>query len=439
MAEGDRLRAGFQLGQWLVRPQDGSLGAPAGTARIEPLLMELLVCLCARAGQVVSKQQLIDAVWGGRFVSDETIKSSLYQLRKALDDSTRQPRFIETLPKRGYRMLVQPAPLQTESRSTTTQAEQLYGKGHELLSSQPSPASLKQARLYFERATQTDPSSARALAALAHTYILSVSVGLDAGNVLFPRAQAAAARAVELDPNLAEAHVALGVVQLLQHYDFNLAEDELRLALRLNPEDTPAHRWYARLLSWHGRHAEAIAEARRALALDPLSLPARRDLLEVLFFARRYDETIAEAQQLCDMSPSSPEVQLGVVWIYYLQKRDAEAFSSLMAGLTSLGVAQPLLERVKKTFQRSGMAAVLRRWVEMLEQQKSVGLRAEVDLLVLRALLGDKDRCFELLEAAHQARSPYLLGLPVSPVFDALRSDRRYSRFMKRLGLPAAG
>src|SRR5262249_61840576 len=115
MSEGTRLRAGFQLGKWLVRPQDGSLSAPARTARIEPLLMELLVCLCSRAGQVVSKQELIDAVWGGRFVSDETIKASLYQLRKALDDSSRQPRFIETLPKRGYRMMVQPAPLEVDS------------------------------------------------------------------------------------------------------------------------------------------------------------------------------------------------------------------------------------------------------------------------------------------------------------------------------------
>src|SRR5262249_17882255 len=163
---------------------------------------------------------------GGRFVSDETIKASLYQLRKALDDSSRQPRFIETLPKRGYRMMVQPAPLEVDSTSTAgrTEAEDLLRKGHELLSGQPNAHSLKQARLYFERATQADPSSAAALAALAHTYILAAYVGLESGSELFPRAQAAAARAVELDSNLAEAHIALGAVRLVQNYDFNSAE-----------------------------------------------------------------------------------------------------------------------------------------------------------------------------------------------------------------------
>jgi len=441
MTGGAGLRAGFQLGEWLVRPQDGSLSAPAGAARIEPLLMELLVCLCSRAGQVVSKQDLIDAVWGGRFVSDETIKSSLYQLRKALDDSPRKPRFIETLPKRGYRMLVQPASLSLNSTSTAgkTEAEDLLRKGHELLSGQPNAASLKQARLYFERATQADPSSAEALAALAHTYILAVYVGLESGSELFPRAQAAATRAVELDSNLAEAHVALGAVQLVQKYDFNSAEKEFQTAIRLKPEDPAAHCWYARLLSAQGKHAEAVAEVRRALQTDPLSLPVRRDLLEALFMARRYDETIAEAQHLFDLSPSSPEIQLGLVWIYHVQKREKEAFSSLVAGLTSLGVAAPLQERAQKAFQRSGMDAVLRLWVEVLEQQKSVGQKADADLLVLHALLGNKDRFFDLLEEAHQVRSPFLLRLPVSPVFDSLRSDRRYSRFVKRLGLPAMG
>ena len=436
MVERTKLRTGFQLGEWLVRPQDGSLGAPPRTARIEPLLMELLVCLCARAGEVVSKQELIDAVWEGRFVSDETIKASLYQLRKALDDSSRQPRFIETLPKRGYRMLVQPKPL---SPGDKTEAGDLLRKGHELLSGQPNAPSLKQARLYFERATQADPSSAAALAALAHTYTLAVYVGLDSGSELFPRAQAAATRAVELDSNLAEAHVALGAVRLVQNYDFNSAEKEFQTAIRLKPEDPAAHCWYARLLSAQGKHAEAIAEVRRALQTDPLSLPVRRDLLETLFMARRFDETIAEAQHLLDLSPSSPEIQLGLVWIYHLQKREKEAFSSLVSGLTSLGVAAPLLERAQKTFQRSGMDAVLRLWIDVLEQQKTVGQKADADLLVLHALLANKDRCFELLEEVHQLKSPFLLRLPVSPVFDSLRSDRRYSRFVKRLGLPAMG
>src|ERR1041385_4936552 len=101
--ERTRLLAGFRLAEWIVRPEDGSISSAGCTMRLEPLLMDVLVFLCSRAVQVVPKQDVLNTVWGGRFVSDETVKGSFYQLRKALGDNPRQPRFIETLPKRGYR------------------------------------------------------------------------------------------------------------------------------------------------------------------------------------------------------------------------------------------------------------------------------------------------------------------------------------------------
>src|SRR6185312_16333528 len=105
----EQLAMGFRLGDWTVRPVDGSISSHAGTTRLEPLGMDLLVFLCSRAGQVVTKDETLAAVWRGRLVSEETIKSSFYQLRKALGDSPREPRYIETIPKRGYRVLLDPA------------------------------------------------------------------------------------------------------------------------------------------------------------------------------------------------------------------------------------------------------------------------------------------------------------------------------------------
>lgn len=103
-----RLRKGFELGEWTVKPEDGSLTSPERTARLEPLQMDLLVFLCSRAGRVVTRDEILEAVWRGRFVSDDTVKSTFYQLRKALGDAPRKPRYIETLPKRGYRTLLDP-------------------------------------------------------------------------------------------------------------------------------------------------------------------------------------------------------------------------------------------------------------------------------------------------------------------------------------------
>src|SRR5262249_8789031 len=119
---------------------DGSLRSPSRSGRLEPLLMQLLVFLCSRAGQVVSKQELLETVWG-RLVSDETIKASIYQLRRALGDDSRRPRFIETLPKRGYRLLVTPEPSTNRSKPRdVTEARYLVERGRAAMGGQPNGA-----------------------------------------------------------------------------------------------------------------------------------------------------------------------------------------------------------------------------------------------------------------------------------------------------------
>src|SRR5262245_29848181 len=96
----------FRLGDWVVHPQDGTLRSSGASRRIEPQVMHLLVFLASRSGGAVSKQEILDHVWKGSLVSDDALTGAIYQLRKALGDDARQPRFIETIPKRGYRLLV---------------------------------------------------------------------------------------------------------------------------------------------------------------------------------------------------------------------------------------------------------------------------------------------------------------------------------------------
>ncbi len=428
--------AGFRLGEWTVRPEDGSVTSTTGGAtRLEPLLMELLVYLCSRAGQVVSKQDLLDAIWQNRFVSDDAVKGCFYQLRKALGDSPRKPRLIETLPKRGYRMLVQPAHLSETRAEAINQVEELYRKGHSLLSEQPNAATLKQARLYLERATEADPRHAQAMASLAHTLILLLTLGSGSGAELLARAGNLASRALELNPRLAAAHLALGVVRVLHDHDMASAEQEFRHAIALEPASSASHRWYARFLSCHARHNEALIEIRQALEDDPLSLALRRDLLDILFMARLYDESLAEAHRLLEAPGHAPDVQLGLVWLHYLCGREQQAFEAFRAGLQSLGVASHLLQQAADAFQRGAMVAVFRLWVELLESQAALGHKA-IDLLPLYALLGENDRCFRLLDLIYREEHPYLLSVPVSPLFDRLRADPRYLEFVHRLGLP---
>jgi DNA-binding winged helix-turn-helix (wHTH) protein/Flp pilus assembly protein TadD len=403
--------------------------------RLEPLLMELLVFLCERAGEVVPKQAILDGVWGGRFVSDETVKGSFYQLRKALGDDPRQPRFIETLPKRGYRVLSRPQPLEPASPSLTP-ADALYEKGRAAMAGQPSIASLQQARLYFERGIEANPSHAAAHAALAHAYLLALTLGFGRGCDLLPPARASATRACELDPQLAEACTMLAMVRFLHDRDFPAAEREFRTALELDPSDATAHRWFARFLSSQVRHAEAIVEARCAVQADPLSLLAHRDLLEVLATAGRYDEALVEARALFDLSQHAPAIHLGMVWFYHLRGDAQGALTSFLTGLEQMGVAPAMLEQSRGIFERGGMPAIFRMWMQMLEHEAALGQKNQIDMLVLTALLGECDRCFALLDVACNEGNPFVLWVPVSPLFDSLRSDPRYPAFVVRLSQP---
>lgn len=440
MSERLLLVKGFCLGEWLVTPEDGSLSSPTVNTRLEPLLMEVLLFLCSQDGRVVSMQDLLDTVWHGRLVSNETIRGSLYQLRKILNDTPHRPRFIETLPKRGYRMLVHAVPLEPEQRNgaSISIAQGLTRKGQAALAGQHNATSLMQATVYFERATHLDPQNAEAFAGLARTHTLMVSIGAGRASDFLPKARASAFRATELDAKSGESHLALAVVHMVLDHDFVTAEGQFREAVELAPDDSLAHRWYARFLSSQARHDEAIAEARRAIEADPLLLVARRDLAMILVIAGRYDEALAETNQLSDIAPENPEMHFGLTLFYRLVNLDRKAFDSFIAYLTLLGVAPRVMEEARKAFRRGGIPAIFSFWVDVLENEARPEPRNQWHLLVLYSLLGRKDRCFKMMELAYEQRNPSLLFLPVSPLFASLRLDRRYSQFLKRLGFHSA-
>jgi DNA-binding winged helix-turn-helix (wHTH) protein/Tfp pilus assembly protein PilF len=422
-----QLTMGFRLGDWTVRPADGSISSPAATTRLEPLTMDLLVFLCSRTGEVVTKDETLAAVWHGRLVSEETLKSSFYHLRKALGDSPREPRYIETIPKRGYRVLLEPIPLASSTRGT--RADDLYLKG-KAFSAQPGATDLKQALLYLERAVELDPQHAEAATALAHMYIRCTALGLGGGHDLLSHAQSLAGHAGEISPMLASAHLATAITRLLLDHDVAMAESSLKKAIDLDPDDAQAHAWYARFCYFVGRREDAVNEARRAVALDPLSLGVRRDYIETLLTIRRFDEAIAEARSLIRTSPPAADVQLGLSWVYYLAGDEQEAFACAFSGFKNLGVASKLLDRTAASFREGGMVAVFRLWAKLMQEQADVGNKT-LDLLILHSLLGDTDEAFALIDRLVKQSHPAMLSLPGSPIFDKLRQDARFRAVLR--------
>ena len=106
----------FQLGEWLVKPHTNTIEGPEGEAHLEPKAMQVLALLAQRSGDVVPKQEILEDVWDGSYVSDEVLPNAIWELRKALGDDARKPRFIQTLPKKGYR-LIAPVDLQVSAKA----------------------------------------------------------------------------------------------------------------------------------------------------------------------------------------------------------------------------------------------------------------------------------------------------------------------------------
>lgn len=496
--EMSELDGDFRIGEWLVSPALNQISRNGTNARVEPKAMRVLVYLAEHPG-VVSKDQLISAVWPDVFVSDDVLPGCISALRKTLSDDARRPTIIETIHRSGYRLLLPAMPLngngrrpaevvasdtpasskfipraaivsgviaiavvlvaafawgpssrrydsiavlpfssdsadaatnclsdviaeevvnnlsqlstlrvmawatvsryrqpQVNVRATGRElgvkavltgklvregdqlilrtelvdvgrGSQLWGKRYEAGASNApnlqqqisediaanlrlrltqseqnriehhysaSPAAyqsylkgrffwqkrtkqgLDQAIEYFQQAIRTDPNYALAYAGLADSYALLDDWGETAPRDSFPKARAAAEKAIALDDSLAEAHVSLAMVRGAYDWDWGSAEQEFKRAIELNPNYATAHQWYGLFLASLGRFPEAEAEVRRARELDPLSPIVNMALPEVYTWERRDNDAIAEYKKIITLDPSFRGAYGNLAYLY---------------------------------------------------------------------------------------------------------------------------
>ena len=240
------------------------------------------------------------------------------------------------------------------------------------------------------------------------------------------RAKAAAARALEIDPNLGEAHTSLAFAKFLYDWNWQGAEEEFRVALALGPNQATGHCWYALFLAAMGRFDEAIAEMNLALTLDPLSLAANSHLGWVLYFARRYDQAFDQLRSTVEMDPGFPltHLFLGLTCIQKTTYR--EAIVELGKAFESLG--------------HPGVFAELsRRYGQALRGEPASPVQDDVISPYLMAIvhlsLGLKDIALAYLEQAYDERCCWLVNLGVEPALDGLRSEPGFHSLLRRVGL----
>ncbi len=625
----------FLVGEWQVQPLLNTISKGEQTARLEPKVMQVLVCLAEHVGEVVAKEELIRAVWPDTFVTDQVLTTAIYQLRQSFGEDARSSRLIQTIPKGGYRLTAmvtyperpaaepagdvglqpaaesrwrrfsvqwavgaaaliivavlfainlvrrsevrqpQPGPqplarrvmiavlpfqnlsgdpqqdyfsngmteemilqlglLQPERVGVIARASvmtyqgsdkrvdqigkelevnyilegsvrrqgrrvrvtaqlvdvgtqtQVWGRNYEqdwsdtlLVQTDIARAIAEQIRLqltpaqqarlaggravhpeayelflkgryhrafrsvadaqrtieYFKQVTALDPTFAAAHAELALAYVSRHSAHFASRpGEGYQEAKWAAQRALELDPSLAEAHIAIGAVASEYEWDWGAAEREFQRALQLNPNSEDGHRRYAELLMCMGRLSGAVAEIEQARALDPLSAVTVARAAFTYFFARDYERSIGESQKALAIDPGDFLPYGYLSWAYGEQGRHQEALQAAQKGASLTDQLDTRLN-MARAYARVGDKARARQLLQEVEGASARGYFHLYYVGMVHAYLGEKDVALEYLEKSFERRERAMKIIKVDPRFDLLRSEPRFQELVRRMKFP---
>jgi tetratricopeptide (TPR) repeat protein len=249
-----------------------------------------------------------------------------------------------------------------------------------------------------------------------------------------PLAKVAVAKALELDPDLPEAHTVAGMIAATYDWDWVKAEREFKRSLELDPNLAITHYRYAWVyLSPMGRHDEAIAEMKRAMELEPLSLVQGANFAAVYLYARQFDKALDQAKKTYDLDPNLITGQNWMCHAYDVNGMYAQSLAiSEKAAQSNRSLFAALGYAYAKSGQPEKAEAVLKQWKE-IEKTKYV---ANYWMAIVLAALGEKEAAFAELEKAYQAHDWFLQRLRVDPFMDPLRDDPRFADLIKRIGFP---
>jgi TolB-like protein/DNA-binding winged helix-turn-helix (wHTH) protein/Tfp pilus assembly protein PilF len=318
----------------------------------------------------------------------------------------------------------------------TPQAYQAYDlclKGLYFWNKRTTPG-FQQAIVYFQQALAKDPNYAPAYAGLANSYALLPGYTLAPAAQYLPKAREAAVRALEIDDELPEAHVALALILENYDWDWSTAEKEYRRAIELNPNYATAHHWYAEFLTWRGRFDEALRESESARRLDPLSLIIGADRGAILYFARQYDRAIEQFQSVLEMDPGFGRAHLGID-AYMQQGRFTEALAKLDAWRRQAGDGTNIRSRLVYVYGRMGQMDKAQAELRKLQAMNLTSTQDPVAMAMAYIGVGNNGAALSSLEKAYQQRSNLLTALKVEPVYDPLRDDPRFQELLRHVGL----
>jgi TolB-like protein/Flp pilus assembly protein TadD len=316
-----------------------------------------------------------------------------------------------------------------------TAAYHLYLKGH-YYTNKRTEGWIKKGIDYFQQAIETDPNYALAYAGLADAYaFLASSTGGLPPRDTYPKAKAAALKALEIDEGLAEAHASLGFFHLMYDWNFAESEREFKRAIRLNPAYANAHDGYGFLLKATGRNEEAIRSSQQAQKLDPLSLFTNVSLGWAYYFSRDYERAIEQGRKALEMEPRFDFAY----WIMGLAlaqlDRTDEAIASLNEAVILTGGGLTHEAHLGYAYALSGKREEAEQVLADLKEIAREKYVSAYYFAIIYLGLGELEQTFSWLERALDERAGFLAFIKVEPIFDGVRSDPRFTDLLRRMGL----
>jgi eukaryotic-like serine/threonine-protein kinase len=427
-----------KLGNWRVISRTSVMGYRGTRKKIPEIARELAVdallegSVIRDGSRVKITAQLIDGrtdrhLWADSY---EREFESVFAIQNDVARAVASEVDVKLTPEENAR-------LAAPTRNVLPAAYDPYVRGRHAWDKR-SESDLREAIRFFQQSIDADPTYAPAYAGMADCYAQLGYGSYISPEDAFPRARAAAKKALELDPTVAEAHASLGYSLMYYDWDFSGAEAELKRALALNPNYAIAHQWYAYLLTAMERPlSDADAEIATAKSLDPLSVPINIDRAYILHYYARNEEALRSVRLALEMNPKYAPGYLWLGRIYTSEGRYADAEAALQQ-IGPLRTWTPAMAVQGYLYAKSGRPQearnVLTAFDELLRQGRYASGYA---IAVIYAGLGDRERVFSYLDAAYRERSHWLVWLKRDPRWNDVRSDARFQNLVRKIGLPS--
>jgi DNA-binding winged helix-turn-helix (wHTH) protein/TolB-like protein/Flp pilus assembly protein TadD len=399
---------------------------------------------------MIGRQQRVDAVLTGNVEAlPERVRVTL-QLIRVRDGSLLWADTFEETPQRIFLLEDEVAERVVQSMSVSlsagakarlvrpatqnSQAYQLYLEGRYFWN-KDTDESINQSVQRFGEAIAEDGKYALAYAGLADAYVRLGSHGMEPTEQVYPKAKAAALKALQLDDSLAEARAALGMVSFYYEWNWPEVEQEFRSAIALNPNYPLTHSRYALYLAAMGRFEEALSQAERAQELDPVSVDVNTIVGRIFYLDRRYDKSVNAYQKVIKLDPYFGLAHIRVGTTYVAEGAFANAVSEFEEAQPLSG-KDPYLDGLLGYAQaRSGNSDAARKLLKDLTDQSRHQPVPAFSVALVFVGLGDRDQALVWLEKAYQDRSTYLTYARVDPLLDPVRSDPRFTALLRRMAL----